>query len=197
MQTNRMVSNIFSDLQFSRRVSLAPGARSVPFLQRAAAAGLDCATGRMGFNITVNSALRTLPQQVILYKWYQQRKCGIPLAASPGNSNHESGLAVDVQNANAWQNAMTACGYHRFGPADPVHYDFRGAGAVDIKRTSVKAFQILWNQHNSDKLAEDGLYGPRTESAILRVRDLMQLSGIKGAANNFVFSLPQSPARGW
>lgn len=30
----------------------------------------------------------------MLYKWYQQGKCGISLAATPGSSNHEDGRAA-------------------------------------------------------------------------------------------------------
>jgi hypothetical protein len=170
VETNKLVKDVFDDLKFARRVNLGPAARAVPFLQKAATSGLECAAAKMGFNVTVNSALRTLAQQLILYKWFQQHKCGITAAATPGTSNHESGLAVDIANPDAWQSRMEACGWHRLGSFDPPHYDYK-AGGVDIRRTSVKAFQILWNKHHpNEKIDEDGLYGPKTESAILRVR---------------------------
>jgi len=57
----------------------------VPFLQTAAADGLSAAlTAKPDLKMTINSALRTLPQQLMLYKWYQLGKCGIPLAGKPG-----------------------------------------------------------------------------------------------------------------
>ena len=41
-------------------------------------------------------------QQYLLYRWFQLGRCGITAAAVPGNSNHESGRAIDVGNHEAW-----------------------------------------------------------------------------------------------
>ena len=48
--------------------------------------------------MSINSAFRTVAQQYLLYAWYKQGRCGIGLAATPGNSNHEQGLAVDIED---------------------------------------------------------------------------------------------------
>ena len=116
--------------------------------------------------MTINSALRTLPQQYLLYQWYLQGRCGIGLAAAPGNSNHESGLAIDIDDNTGWNASMSAHGFKWFGSADPVHFDYV-AGGIDLRGPSVLAFQKLWNENNpNDKIAEDGSYGPDTEKRL-------------------------------
>ncbi len=111
----------------------------------------------------VNSMFRTIAQQYLVYRWYQQGRCGIGLAAKPGASNHESGLAIDVQESSAWRTALGARDFDWFGSGDPVHYDFHGAGGQNLKGLDVKAFQRLWNEnHPTDLIAEDGAWGPTT-----------------------------------
>ncbi len=115
----------------------------------------------------VNSMFRTIAQQYLLYRWYQSGRCGIGLAAKPGNSNHESGLALDVQETSSWRSALGAKGFTWLGSSDPVHYDYRGTGSHTLAGLDVKAFQRLWNRnHPSDLIAEDGAYGPATGSRL-------------------------------
>ena len=135
-----------------------------PYLQESAATAL--AKAAEGTSITINSALRTIPQQYLLYRWYSSgKRCGVRLAARVGKSNHEQGLAVDVQDH---PDALGKAGFRWFGRTDPVHWDFRGGGGEDLVGMSTKAFQRLWNRnHPEDKVPEDGVYGPGTE---LRLR---------------------------
>jgi len=79
---------------------LALGSAVFPYLQSPAATALIAAQKVRGVTMSINSGLRTLPQQYLLYRWYQTGRCGIGLAARPGTSNHESGIAVDI-NSNA------------------------------------------------------------------------------------------------
>lgn len=112
--------------------------------------------------LQVNSAFRTLADQYVLY---YSGACG--LAAKPGNSNHETGRAVDLQNWSAALSAMTGAGCtHPYPSNDPVHFDCPG---VDAKADSIRAFQKLWNLNNpADKIDEDGVYGPATESRLAK-----------------------------
>lgn len=115
--------------------------------------------------LTVNSMLRTVAQQYLLYNWYQNSRCGISLAARPGNSNHETGLAMDVQEYSSWKSLLQSSGFKWLGSSDPWHFDYVGAGAVSHKGLDILAFQRLWNRNNpKDKIAEDGAWGPSTES---------------------------------
>ncbi|MFO0686357.1 MAG: M15 family metallopeptidase [Sandaracinus sp.] len=139
----------------------------VPWLQSAAASGLEDAVRAHGGTLSLNSALRTLPQQLMLYRWYQMGACGITLAASPGTSPHESGLAIDTSEYTAWRSALEAHGWTWHGAGDLVHFDYTGGGTVSLAGRSVLAFQMLWNRnHPEDLIAEDGSYGPQTESRL-------------------------------
>ncbi|NIS33710.1 MAG: hypothetical protein GWO04_28795, partial [Actinobacteria bacterium] len=100
-------------------------------------------------------------------RWYRAGRCGISLAASPGRSNHESGLAVDVSDYSSWRSRLEAQGFRWLGSSDPVHFDYVGGGTTDLSGLSVLAFQRLWNRnHPDDPITEDGLYGPQTEARL-------------------------------
>ena len=124
------------------------------------------ANARPSSTIHLNSALRSLAQQYLLYAWSQQGRCGISAAATPGNSNHERGLAVDIQDSSSWRSAFNNHSWRWLGSGDPVHYDYQGGGTV-ITGKSVQAFQRLWNANNpGDPISEDGVYGPQTGARI-------------------------------
>lgn len=116
-------------------------------------------------NVQINSAFRTVPQQFLLLQWFNQGRCGITAAAAVGRSNHESGRALDLANASS---RITAMANHRWShdvPNDPPHFDH--LSSADIRGRDVLAFQRLWNRNNpSDKIAEDGDYGPQTEARL-------------------------------
>lgn len=134
-----------------------------PYLQAPAARGLQAAAASSP--ISIQSALRTVPQQYLLYRWFQAGRCGISLAAHVGHSNHEQGLAVDVGDHSS--SAMSTAGFHALGAADPAHWDYVRGGGVDLAGMSTRAFQRLWNRnHPSDRIAEDGDYGGMTEARL-------------------------------
>jgi hypothetical protein len=148
---------------------LALGSAVFPYLQTPAANALVAAQKARGVTLSINSGLRTLPQQYLLYRWYQTGRCGIGLAAKPGTSNHESAVAVDINDNASWRTAMQGKGFRWLGANDPVHFDYTGGGTVDLRGLSVKAFQRLWNRNNpGDLIAEDGVYGPATESRLAK-----------------------------
>ncbi len=136
-----------------------------PFLQSDAADALASAIGRRGGTIHITSALRTLPQQLLLYRWYQAGRCGIGLAAQPGHSNHESGLALDTSDYSSWRSVLASQGFSWGGSPNPVHFSHSG---TDLRSVSVLAFQRLYNRaHPEDRIAEDGVYGSHTEARLL------------------------------
>ena len=138
-----------------------------PYLQAPAATSLDTLmAGRTASSVRISSALRTVPQQYLLYRWYREGRCGIGLAASPGNSNHNGALAIDSPDYNAIKTSLTSNGWRWLGSSDTVHFDYQ-AGGTDIRSLSVLAFQRLWNRNNiNDTLTEDGDYGPQTEARL-------------------------------
>ncbi len=116
-------------------------------------------------HMTINSMLRTVAQQYLLYRWGAAGCCGINVVAKPGNSNHETGLAMDIQESSTWRSSLSGQGFKWFGSSDAMHYDFTGSGAVNYKGLDIKAFQRLWNANNpNDKISVDGGWGPQTEA---------------------------------
>ena len=139
-----------------------------PYLQAPAVEGLRRIVAARGGEFPISSALRTLPQQYLLYRWWQADQCGIQIAAQPGRSPHERGLAVDTPGWQAWRPSLEGGGFDWYGDGDRVHFDWRGGGeTVDLSGLSVLAFQRLWNRnHPDDRIVEDGDYGPQTESKL-------------------------------
>jgi len=163
------------------------GSAVFPWMQTKAADAIVAAQKQRGVPLEINSALRTLPQQFLLYSWYQAKRCNIGLAAQPGRSNHESGLAVDVEDNAGWREAMTAHDMKWLGSSDPVHYDYVGDGRVDLGGLSVLAFQKLWNRnHPEDPIAEDSAYGDDTEKRLAK-------SPVGGFAKGADCSAEQAP----
>jgi N-acetylmuramoyl-L-alanine amidase len=141
------------------------GSNVVPYLVPGAASALTQVTAQVGATIRVNSAFRTVAEQLLLSIWADQGRCNIAVAATPGRSNHESGRALDVSNYGEVESAMNAHGWSRNVPNDPVHYEYL-AGA-DLRGRDVAAFQALWNaNHPGDQLVVDGEWGAATEERL-------------------------------
>lgn len=96
----------------------------------AARAFLDMAqtAANEGICFHVNTAFRTMEQQEHLYAMYQAGTGA--LAALPGHSNHQNGIAVDINRAghpetDAWlkQNAGEF-GFKRTVPSEAWHWEY-------------------------------------------------------------------------
>jgi len=137
----------------------------LPYLSSDTASALTRAASQAG-GISVNSGLRSLAQQYLLYRWRELGRCGIRSAAPPGRSNHETGRAVDLGNTSAARSSMLDHGFTNLS-FDPVHYDH--LASPDLRDVGVEAFQRLWNRnHADDTIQEDGIYGPETASRLAR-----------------------------
>jgi hypothetical protein len=135
----------------------------LPFLDKDARDDLEKVAASN--SLQVNSALRSIAQQYLLYHWYLQGRCGITAAATVGHSNHEGGRAVDLANYSSRISAMSARGWAHDVPGDVVHFDH--TASADNRGQDTKAFQVLWNKnHPTDLIAEDGAYGPQTEARL-------------------------------
>lgn len=165
-QGNCIEPGAFSELIPTANVTF--GSAVLPYLEEPARDALAAALDENpGTAMQINSMLRTVAQQYLLYQWYLAGTCGIGLAASPGSSNHETGLAIDIQQYDTWRTILEAKGFSWLGAGDPVHFDYEGPGAIDHRDLGVMAFQQLWNEnHPEDVIDEDGIYGPMTEARI-------------------------------
>lgn len=126
----------------------------LPYLEPKAAASLRLVAA--GGRIVVTSATRTVAQQYLLSQWKAANKCGIPAAAEPGTSQHESGHAVDVHVTTALTKRLLAAGWARETGEDPIHF-IHADPDVDLTR-SITAFQRLWNHNRqNDAIPESGV----------------------------------------
>jgi hypothetical protein len=169
--------NVLTSLEGAEGIEL--DVETFPFVQTPLVQPLKDAAKSAKTTIKINSALRTLPQQVLLNQWAARKRCGITMAAKPGGSNHESGAAVDVANHAALHSTLTKKGscaskespqracFQWMGSGDPVHYDFKGDGVEDLAGESIRAFQRLWNRNNPKQpLTENGTYDKDTEARV-------------------------------
>lgn len=144
------------------------GRHNNPWLQRHAAADLVRAVEDRGEPLWINSALRTPMQQYLLHQQYLRHLCGVMAAAPPPHSNHNSGLAIDIDDAEGWRPVLERHGWRWIGAFDPMHFDNTGGGE-DLGALQVQAFQELWNLHHPEApLDIDGLWGPATAAAVDR-----------------------------
>lgn len=117
--------------------------------------------------MTVNSVLRTVAQQYLVWRWSSNKRCGVQLATPPGESNHEIGVALDIAEAGSWRPALEAQDFKWLGTSDRVHFDYKGNDNPPRTATDVLAFQTLWNRnHPADKIAATGKYNPETEQRL-------------------------------
>ena len=79
--------------------------------------------------------------------WLQDDFRGCAVAAPAGLSNHQNGLAVDLDDAGAWSPVMRRHGWANDLPNDRVHFDYQDAEDVGLGALSLLAFQALWNEN--------------------------------------------------
>lgn len=144
------------------------GDQNNPYLQSNAYINLVRAVEQRGSTMLINSCLRTNMQQHMLRRQYENGTCGIMAAARPGLSNHNSGLAIDIEDAQGWLPYLEDQGWRWIGSFDPMHFDYVDGGA-NLAYYQNLAFQRLWNKHNPDvRLTEDGEWGDKTAACVGR-----------------------------
>ncbi len=172
-QMNTLQTSILVNFESLPGLNITPAPHLNFYLQAGAKESLRAAlragtAQQPNLRMTINSAYRTVAQQHILYRIFQQAPRLIPQAAKPGNSNHENGLAIDVNNYNAWKPYLLANGWNCLGGNDPVHF-FENNGRTDVDDLGVKAFQTLWNRFNpNDLMTVDGKFGAQTAAKMDR-----------------------------
>jgi N-acetylmuramoyl-L-alanine amidase len=148
---------------------LVAGASTIPLLQPAARDSLQHVIEIKDRQLHLKHAFRTVAQQFVLREWVGN--CGITSARRPGTSDHERGLAIDIDDNATWRSTLIANGWHWAGPGDKGHFNFIGDDInPNVLKESVRSFQILWNRNNPDDLIEeDGIYGDIETGPRLRI----------------------------
>lgn len=146
-----------------------------------------------GTKLRINSAYRTVVQQYLLYRWGDLGRCNISVVATPGNSPHESGRALDVQNYGDWVTLLEANNWDHYGPGDLVHFTHLPSPANPGQ--TVLAFQRLWNRNApDDQIDEDGIYGPQTEARVkMAPAEGFGLGAQCDSARRIRYVLPRAP----
>lgn len=92
---------------------------------------MQAAAAQAGARIRVVSGFRTMEEQTYLYDCHVTCRCNnCNLAARPGYSKHQSGLALDLNTRDpavgAWMRAHAAeYGFYNTIPSEPWHWEYR------------------------------------------------------------------------
>lgn len=143
---------------------------SFPLLQPQAKKSLERAILKRMKKLVVNSAYRSITSQKLLSVYADKGKCGVGLAARPGKSNHQTGLAIDIEDSIGWAPYLKAEGW-RGDSLDPIHFYFdvleSDTQTLNISKLSIESFQQLWNLNNpSDKISVNGIYDSETDTRL-------------------------------
>ncbi|OHC98783.1 MAG: hypothetical protein A2885_17185 [Sphingopyxis sp. RIFCSPHIGHO2_01_FULL_65_24] len=106
-----------------------------PYQKMVAAAAAD------GIAILLNSGFRTYSSQKYLYEGYVAGRPGFNKAAKPGSSNHQHGIALDIDTAGGlgsptydWlAKHATRFGFIRTVPSEAWHWEHRPAAAATAR----------------------------------------------------------------
>lgn len=90
---------------------------------------MKAAAAKAGVNLRLNSGFRTMQEQQDLYSAYQNGTGN--LAAYPGHSNHQNGIALDIDVVSDasydWIHANgPSFGFQRTVPSEPWHWEYQG-----------------------------------------------------------------------
>ena len=140
------------------------GNSTIPLLQPAARESLRQVMEQVGRELSLFHAYRTVAQQFVLLQWRIHGRCDITSARRPGTSDHERGIAIDLDSHDhfsTWKHALETHGWVWAGDGDRGHFSFHGPGVnPNVITESVRSFQRLWNLNNPDDLIDDdGVYG--------------------------------------
>ena len=108
------------------------------------------AAQRDNISTYINSGFRSYSQQKHLYDGYRKGLPGYNLAAKPGYSNHQSGIAFDIPVAGGPGNPEydwlaregTAHGFIRTVKSEPWHWEYRPAEAEKARK---RGSHTIWN----------------------------------------------------
>jgi peptidoglycan hydrolase-like protein with peptidoglycan-binding domain len=126
----RVVTGYVNGVPRQITVASIPGGKQLRSDAAAAFTRMHAAAQRAGINLTVNSAFRTMEEQRVLYQKYLNGTGN--LAAKPGYSNHQGGIALDLNvggtgtSTYRWLAAHAKeYGFARTVPSEPWHWEFR------------------------------------------------------------------------
>jgi N-acetylmuramoyl-L-alanine amidase len=143
VEMNNIVSGVLLNFEDLPGLTLSGGNHLNYYLQAAPKDALRAVlrqgvAAKPNLRMAINSAYRTVVQQHVLRQIYERGHLDlVPLAARPGRSNHEDGMAIDVENYGDWKPYLLNHDWQWQGGNDPVHF-FNTDGRDDIGVLGVK-----------------------------------------------------------
>lgn len=104
------------------------GNSTIPLLQPTARQALQHAIEQRGHTLNLVHGYRTIAQQFVLLQWKIHGRCSITAARRPGTSDHECGIAIDIDDFSGWKQFLQSNGWEWAGPGDKGHFSFHGPG---------------------------------------------------------------------
>jgi hypothetical protein len=114
--------------------------------------GLVEAAERDGIRVAINSGFRSFPEQKALFEGFQNGLPGFNLAAPPGRSNHQNGIAFDIAVGGGagdpiyeWlKRNAPGRGFIRTVNKEPWHWEFdRARAAVAVAAHTFKTSNVI------------------------------------------------------
>lgn len=88
---------------------------------------MQAAAHAAGVRLSLTSGFRTNAEQTRLYNCYRSKRCNNGnLAARPGYSNHQNGLALDLSTSSWLARNASKYGFVRTVSKEAWHYEYRG-----------------------------------------------------------------------
>jgi len=88
---------------------------------------MQAAAQAAGVQLSLTSGFRTMAEQTRLYNCYKSKRCNNGnLAAAPGYSNHQNGLALDLSTSSWLARNASKFGFVRTVSKEAWHYEFHG-----------------------------------------------------------------------
>ena len=88
---------------------------------------MQAAAQAAGVQLSLTSGFRTNAEQTYLYNCYKSKRCNNGnIAAAPGHSNHQNGLALDLSTSSWLARNASKFGFVRTVAKEAWHYEFHG-----------------------------------------------------------------------
>lgn len=128
----------------------------VEYRTAAAYLRMKAAARRAGVGLYIVSGFRTMERQRELYNCWVRRVPGCNLAARPGYSNHQSGLALDLNTSSGgvyrWLTAHgREYGFRRTVPSEAWHWEYAGGGPGPTPAESQMCHSGTLNRNVGDR----------------------------------------------
>jgi len=146
-----------------------------------------------GIPLTLRSGFRTQSEQQYLYGCYQSGRCNNGnLAARPGYSNHQSGIALDLSTSDWLARNARNFGFVRTVPSEDWHYEYQGSKdpGGPCSRDNLNSDALTWESPKDGGWYKNGIW--------MKVRTkLKNIAGVRYLAGNYSLGVSTHETEGF